>query len=233
MNFERKFFTTILIILLPGDNLDKSFTLWNACVGIEHARISSVIEIRRHTVIFRVSQHVLQLSFGCFFHRIFHFFVCCRFINSEAIIKNGFQAQAYRLISRTFSIKYRSFKSYQMYVSVKEIVHCCFKRMHFYISVIETLRICHCQILWVSCSINLWRACIRQCYLNVISHNETLGIGTLNAMAEILPLSSGIITSNDLLAPVAAGMIFWRAPLPSLHNDEVRRHCSKNNRAKL
>jgi len=63
-------------------------------------------------------------------------------------------------------------------------------------------------------------------YLNVISHNETLGIGTLNAMAEILPFSSGIILDNDLAAPVAVGMIFWRAPLPSLHN-AVGRCCDK------
>lgn len=63
-------------------------------------------------------------------------------------------------------------------------------------------------------------------YLNVMSHNETLGIGTLNAMAEILPLSSGIILANDLAAPVAVGMIFWSAPLPSLHN-VVGRSCGE------
>ena len=64
-------------------------------------------------------------------------------------------------------------------------------------------------------------------YLNVISHNETLEIGTLNAIAEILPLSSGIIFANDLVAPVAVGMIFWRAPLPSLHNNVQGRDCDK------
>lgn len=56
------------------------------------------------------------------------------------------------------------------------------------------------------------------CYLKVISHKETLGIGTLKAIAEILPLSSGITLSNDLAAPEDVGIIFCRPPLPSLHN---------------
>lgn len=60
---------------------------------------------------------------------------------------------------------------------------------------------------------NLWKR-----YLKVISHKETFGIGTLKAIADIFPLSSGIILSNDLAAPEDVGMMFWRAPLPSLHN---------------
>lgn len=51
-----------------------------------------------------------------------------------------------------------------------------------------------------------------------MSHKETFGIGTLKAIADILPFSSGIILSNDLAAPEDVGIIFWRAPLPSLHN---------------
>lgn len=51
-----------------------------------------------------------------------------------------------------------------------------------------------------------------------MSHKETFGIGTLKAIADILPFSSGMILSNDLAAPEDVGIIFWRAPLPSLHN---------------
>ena len=51
-----------------------------------------------------------------------------------------------------------------------------------------------------------------------MSHKETFETGTLKAIADILPLSSGIILSNDLPAPEDVGIIFWRAPLPSLHN---------------
>lgn len=54
-----------------------------------------------------------------------------------------------------------------------------------------------------------------------MSHNETFGIGTLKAIADIFPFSSGITLSNDLAAPEDVGMIFWRAPLPSLHNYET------------
>lgn len=51
-----------------------------------------------------------------------------------------------------------------------------------------------------------------------MSHNETLDIGTLKAMADTLSLREGIIFANDLAAPVDVGMIFCKAPLPSLHN---------------
>jgi len=70
--------------LLPSDNLDESTSLRNACLGVKHARISRMVEVRRHAIVLRVSQHVSQLSLGCFSHRLFHFFVRRRFIDSEA-----------------------------------------------------------------------------------------------------------------------------------------------------
>lgn len=73
------------MMLLPSHDLDESAGLRNARFGVEHARISCVVEVRRHAVILRVSQHVSQLAFGRFSHRLFHFFVRRRFIDPEAI----------------------------------------------------------------------------------------------------------------------------------------------------
>lgn len=71
--------------LLPSNDLDESAGLWNARFGVEHARISRMVEVRRHAVILCVSQHVSQLPFSRFFHRLFHLFVRRRFIDSEAV----------------------------------------------------------------------------------------------------------------------------------------------------
>lgn len=45
MGFLREKFIMISIILLPGDDLDERTGLRNACFGVEHTGISSMIEI--------------------------------------------------------------------------------------------------------------------------------------------------------------------------------------------
>lgn len=55
-------------------------------------------------------------------------------------------------------------------------------------------------------------------HLTVKSTTETLATGTLKAIPVNLPLSSGMTLLTALAAPVDAGMMFWAAPLPSLHN---------------
>lgn len=55
-------------------------------------------------------------------------------------------------------------------------------------------------------------------HLTVKSTTETLATGTRKAIPVSFPLSSGITLPTALAAPVAAGMMFWAAPLPSLHN---------------
>jgi len=55
-------------------------------------------------------------------------------------------------------------------------------------------------------------------YLTVKSTTETLATGTLKAIPVNFPLSSGMTLLTALAAPVDAGMMFWAAPLPSLHN---------------
>lgn len=62
------------------------------------------------------------------------------------------------------------------------------------------------------------RLYIRQCHLKVMSHKETLGTGTRNAIAESLSLSSGMTLAKHLAAPVDVGIMFCMHPLPSRHN---------------
>lgn len=75
--------------LLPSDDLDESAGLRNARLGVEHARISRMVEVRRYAVVLRVSQHVSQMPLGRFSHRLFHFFVRRRFIDPEAISRRS------------------------------------------------------------------------------------------------------------------------------------------------
>lgn len=75
------------VTLLPSDDLDESAGLGNARFSVEHARIGSVIEIRRHAIVLRVSQHVFQLSLRRFLHRLFHLVVRRRFIDSKITSK--------------------------------------------------------------------------------------------------------------------------------------------------
>merc|ERR1712121_255012 len=52
----------------------------------------------------------------------------------------------------------------------------------------------------------------------VRSTPETSGVGTRKAIPVSLPLSAGMTLPTALAAPVEAGMMFWAAPRPSLHN---------------
>lgn len=55
-------------------------------------------------------------------------------------------------------------------------------------------------------------------YRNVTSTTDTSGTGTLTAIPVSLPFSSGMTFPIALAAPVDAGMMFWKAALPSLQS---------------
>ena len=52
---------------------------------------------------------------------------------------------------------------------------------------------------------------------HVKSTTDTSGTGTRNAIPVNLPFRSGITFPTAFAAPVDAGMMFWKAPLPSRH----------------
>lgn len=63
-------------------------------------------------------------------------------------------------------------------------------------------------------------------YLHVKSTTETFGVGTRKAIPVNLPFREGMTLPTAFAAPVAAGIIFWPAPRPSLQS-------YKNTRAML
>lgn len=59
-------------------------------------------------------------------------------------------------------------------------------------------------------------------YLTVKSTTDTFATGTRKAIPVNLPLSDGITLPTAFAAPVAAGIMFWAAPLPSLQSYKTR-----------
>ena len=65
---------------------------------------------------------------------------------------------------------------------------------------------------------SMYNSDIKIAYLTVRSTTDTLDTGTLKAIPVSFPFNAGITLPTAFAAPVAAGIIFCAAPLPSLHN---------------
>jgi len=91
----------LMLMLLPSDDLDESTGLRNARSGIEHARVASMVEIRRYAVFLRVSQHVLQIAIRCLFHYFLHFFERGRFVDPETVLTGNCTASRARKLVRS------------------------------------------------------------------------------------------------------------------------------------
>lgn len=150
--------------LLPSDDLDESAVMQDARFGIEHARVGCAGEIRRHTVVLRVSQHAAQISVWRFFHHLLHRFVGYRCVNSAAVSCNiRHVCGVVHKVTVTHSALYLRASNLDSHSSMfaPSKLHCSLyarDSVHFIVNETKVRR-----ILRVSgVTVNSWRVCIRQ-----------------------------------------------------------------------